>query len=64
MLRVEGALVVVRVDSGELDLVAGLAHVAEVAEDLTTNRPCNSLTARYGICENSMMSRRESFTRG
>ena len=29
VLRVEGALVVVRVDSGELDLVAGLAHVAE-----------------------------------
>ena len=32
MLGVEGALVVVCVDAGELDLVAGLADVAEVAE--------------------------------
>ena len=32
MLGVEGALVVVGVDAGELDLVAGLADVAEVAE--------------------------------
>ena len=33
VLRVEGALVVVSVDSGEFDLVAGLAYVAEVAEE-------------------------------
>ena len=33
MLRVEGALVVMRVDPGELNLVAGLAHVAEVSEE-------------------------------
>ena len=33
VLRVEGALVVVRVDACELDLVAGLAHVAEVSEE-------------------------------
>ena len=39
VLRVEGALVVVRVDSGELDLVAGLAHVAEVAEEDGVFRP-------------------------
>ena len=32
-LGVEGALVVVSVDSGEFDLVAGLAYVAEVAEE-------------------------------
>ena len=32
VLCVEGALVVVGVDAGELDLVAGLADVAEVAE--------------------------------
>ena len=32
VLGVEGALVVVCVDAGELDLVAGLADVAEVAE--------------------------------
>ena len=31
VLGVEGALVVVGVDAGELDLVAGLADVAEVA---------------------------------
>ena len=33
MLRVERTLVVVRVDSRELDLVARFAHVAEVAEE-------------------------------
>ena len=33
MLRVERTLVVVCVDSRQLDLVAGFAHVAEVAEE-------------------------------
>ena len=33
VLRVKGALVVVSVNSGEFDLVAGLAYVAEVAEE-------------------------------